>query len=98
LQVVIEVFLGVPQAGITRWGSHLCQYQKLLASKEEISKVVNDPEAENYVSETLREYSLDCSFWSDLKELVNAIKDIVERITELESDGVISDVFKVLSI
>jgi hypothetical protein len=98
LLVVIEEFLGVPQAGITRWGSHLRQYQKLLASKKEISKVVNDPEAENYVSETLREYSLDRSFWSDLEELVDAIKDIVERITELESDGVISDVFKVLSI
>lgn len=80
---------------ITRWGTHLQQYQKILDLRAEMITVVTDQDAAAYVPQELTHLILSSTFWENLRSLVEVLSPLATSITELESDKNINNVLKI---
>jgi len=87
--------LGIPIGNLTRWGSNFASINTLLGLKPEILKVCGLKEAEDYVSQELKDICFNQSFWKQLSDLKELIEPIARRITLLEGDNYISNVLKI---
>jgi len=80
---------------ITRWGSHLKQYKKILTLQPQIVSVVTNPDASAYVSEELREVIFSWSFWESLRLLVEVLTPLCKAVAAVEADSNVSNVMKI---
>jgi hypothetical protein len=87
--------IGIPLGCITRWGSNFRLYEKLIGLRDDINAVLQDEEAVPHITEDLRTLCGDFQFWSDLQSLIDTLRPLVIRLTKLEGDGCISEVFKI---
>jgi hypothetical protein len=56
----------MPVGGATRWNLHLASFEKLLSLCPTIDKVIANVDAQDYISQELREYCLDRRFWNHI--------------------------------
>jgi len=88
---------GFSQGAITRWGTTHKQLWKLSECKAAIFAVLADPNAQDYVSDELREIIYTMEFWNEINFLIELLEPIVRSIVMLEGNDSICNVFKIWS-
>jgi len=78
----------------TRWGTYLKTYETLQQRKNDFLAVMNNTEAQSFISTDLRTIITSPQFWTSLEELIQVIKPLVLCVTTLEGNKSSCNVLK----